>query len=108
MPGFQEFDLVLFDDFLNLEKFIRAKTPAPLHPDRGNPEFSSVVVTLNVDMWWLLAIIRVKKESVGTNAQWGWHRSRITDLNTDAISYSGPIKNPKSTLINRQSGERGL
>jgi hypothetical protein len=73
MPGFQEFGFVLFDDFLDRKEFVRSEPTASIKHDRIDPEFGRVLVSLNVDMWRLLAVVCVEEKPVGPDSQGSWH-----------------------------------
>ena len=73
MPGFQEFDFILLDDFLDRKEFVRAETATSIKHNRINPELGRVLVSLDVDMWRFLTVVCVEEKPVGSDSQGSWH-----------------------------------
>ena len=49
-------------------EFLPAEAPALLQPHRVQPEFSDLIVALDVYMSWLIAVPSVEKEAVRANS----------------------------------------
>jgi hypothetical protein len=56
-------------------EFQSAEAMAVLQSYRLQPEFGDLIVTLHMDMGWLIAIPGIEKESIRTNAQDRRHRA---------------------------------
>jgi hypothetical protein len=65
--------LVLFYKLANPIEFLVAKSPAPLQSDGIEPEFRGVILTLDVNMGWFIAITGIEEEPVRSSPQHGWH-----------------------------------
>lgn len=52
---------------------VAAKATAVLKHDWIEPEFGDVLISFDVNVWWLVSVTGVEKESVRTDAQYGWH-----------------------------------
>jgi len=65
----------LFHDLLDAIEFATAKTAAALQSHRIEPELGNVIFTLNVDMFWFVAITGVEVEPIRSNSQDSWHRA---------------------------------
>jgi len=72
----QKVVLVFFNKLLYSIDLCSAESAAILQPNRVEPEFSLIVLTLNVNVWWLLTISGVKEESVRAVSQYGRHNTR--------------------------------
>jgi len=55
---------VCFDKPLDSIQFASVETSTALKPDRVQPQLGSVVVTLNVNVRWFVAIASIEEESV--------------------------------------------
>jgi len=59
---------ILFYDLLDAIEFATAKTAAALQSHRIEPELGDLIVALNVDVFWFVAITGVEVEPIGTNS----------------------------------------
>jgi hypothetical protein len=58
--------LVIAYQFLDLADFRTGESTTPLQANRLKPEFCDFIITLNVNVWRLIAISCIKEETVGT------------------------------------------
>ena len=61
------------DDFVDSTKFCPSKPTASLQSDRVEPELRDLVLTLDVNMLWFVAIARVEEQSVRAYPEYCWH-----------------------------------
>jgi hypothetical protein len=64
---------VFLDEPLYAVDLISPEPAAILQSDGIEPEFGCVVLTLDMNMGWLLAITCINEESIGTDSQHSWH-----------------------------------
>jgi hypothetical protein len=64
---------VLLDEPLYAVDLISPEPVTMLQSKRIEPEFGCIILTLDMNVGWLLAITCIKEESVGTNSQYSWH-----------------------------------
>jgi len=48
---------------------MRPKASASLNPDRINPEFCCIPFALNMNVRWLVTVVRVKKEPIWADSE---------------------------------------
>jgi hypothetical protein len=53
--------------------FISPKPATPLQSDGVKPKFGCVILTLDMNVGWLMTITRIKEKSVRTNSPYCWH-----------------------------------
>ena len=58
---------------INPIDLVSTKSTTLLQANRFQPELSHFVITLHMDMRWLLAVSRINKQSIWTNTQQRWH-----------------------------------
>jgi hypothetical protein len=73
IPRPQELLSVLFHKALDTSKFAAAKPAAALKTHRIQPKLCRFVIALDMNVCGLIAVARVKVESVRPRAQNGWH-----------------------------------
>jgi hypothetical protein len=62
-----------FDELLYVVD-LRSPEPATMPESDGiEPGFGCMILTLDMNMGWLLTITSIKKEPVGTDLQCSWH-----------------------------------
>jgi hypothetical protein len=59
---------VVFHKLLNAIDFATAKTTTALQSHRIEPELGNIIVALNVDMFWLVAIAGVEEEPIRSDS----------------------------------------
>jgi hypothetical protein len=64
---------VFLDEPLYAVDLISPESVAMLQSDGIEPEFGCIILTLDMNVGWLLAITCIKEESVGTDSQYSWH-----------------------------------
>jgi hypothetical protein len=64
---------VLLDEPLYAVDLISPEPATMLQSDGIEPEFGCIILTLDMNVGWLLAITCIKEESVGTDSQYSWH-----------------------------------
>jgi len=65
--------MVFFNEPLYPVNLCSAEPTTALKPGGIDPKFGLVIVTLNMDMGWLIAVTCVKEESVRANSQNSGH-----------------------------------
>jgi hypothetical protein len=70
IPTPQQVFLVFLDEPLNPVDLSSAEPTTTLKPGGIDPKFGLVIVALNMDMGWLIAVTCVKEESVRANSQY--------------------------------------
>jgi hypothetical protein len=78
MPRPHKLFSMLVYDSLNLPQFGGSESLALREPDRIEPKFCLCPVPLNMYVNRLVAIRRVKEETIGSYAKYGWQRSQFT------------------------------
>jgi hypothetical protein len=73
IPAPQQIPSVILDEPLYAIDLISPEPPTTLQSDGIEPEFSCIILTFGMNMWWLLAITCIEEESVGTDSQHSWH-----------------------------------
>ena len=66
---------MFFNEFLYAINLSSTKASTVLQSYRVKPEFSLVIISLNVNMRWLITIICIKEESIRPASQYSWHCS---------------------------------
>jgi hypothetical protein len=66
IPTPQQLRQVLLDQILKAVDFASGKAPTPTKSDRIKPELGSAILTLNVNMAWLVAVASIEEEPIRT------------------------------------------
>jgi hypothetical protein len=77
MPTFQQLCLVYFNQFLDAVNLGATEAPIALQADGLKPEFGGVIITLNVDMGWLVTIASIAEKPIGASSEQCWHAEKL-------------------------------
>ena len=68
---------MITEESLDASKLGARKSSVALQSDRIKPELRQLVIMLNMNMWRLITISCIKKETVWPDSENGWHYPRF-------------------------------